>query len=359
MTQKITICVLAFLAFGLFAKSQTLGELKSKVDNSGQNPKKKASKEVYISNFNVLVEVYREDVDYKGKREFRGKGRAEATAKAALGLQGVDPDLLQKSVDELYGEMLADLKAQGFTFIGADRAATTDFYKKAVPFEGPLVRESANPGMLEIIPTQFKGLATEKTAEGESSKKQGLFSGFKSLGNVVSGGNNALSKDLDDAIILDINLVMSWSETGGSWLTGLAGANAQIKTNLALGSKAISAPKNKKWGSKGGEDYYSLETDFNVAQGSGLKKTVWKGYLKKPLYIQGAMENTKVESFNRGDVATSMDNGIYKITTWTSTISKDAKMLTVDGEKFANALYISGNAFIKDQLNYLFDKYKK
>lgn len=238
------------------------------------------------------------------------------------------------------------------------RLVMTDFYKKAVPFNGPIVRESVNPGMLEIMPTQFKGYASQKTAEKGLSKKQGMFSGLKQLGNMVTGGNNALSKDLDDAIILDINLVMSWSETGGSWLTGLAGANAQIKTNLALGTKVISAPKKKGFGSKGAEDYYGLETAFNVAQGSGLKKVVWKGYLKNPIYISGVIEDTKVQSFNRGDVATSFDNTIYKVTTWNSTISEKAKMIEVDSKLFADALYLSGQKFIEDQLNYLVDKYQ-
>ncbi|AGC75744.1 hypothetical protein LX97_00429 [Nonlabens dokdonensis] len=360
MTKKITICVLAFLAFGLFAKSQNLGELKSKVANSGQNPKKKASKEVYISNFNVLVEIYREDTDYKAKREFRGKGRGEAKANAALGLSGVDAIKLQEKVDQLYKELVADLESKGFTILEADAVKDTKFYKKAIPLNGPVLRESANPGMLEIIPTNFKGYASVKDAEGTSSKKSGLFSGFKAVGKAVSGGNNALSKEINDAIVLDINLVMSWSETGGSWLKSLGGANARIKTNLTLGSKAITAPKKKGIRFKGAEDVYNLETDFNLSQGSGLRKTVWKGYLKKPLTIEGVIEDTKVESYNRGEASQSYDVGnIYTVTYWESTISENAKMVAVDPDKFANALYLSGKTFIDDQLNYMFEKYSK
>lgn len=339
--------------------AQSLGTLKTKVMNSGQNPKRKASKEVYVSNFNVLVEIYREDTDYKGKREFRGKGRGEATANAALGLAGVEPGQLQAKVDQLYNEMIADLKSKGFTILDASAAQNTDFYKKAVPLKGPILRESANPGMLEVIPSQFAGFASNKDAEGKSSKKSGFLSGFKAVGKAISGGNNALSKDMDDAIILDINLVMSWSETGGSWLQSLGGANAKIKTNLALGTKAITAPKKKGLRFKGAEDVYNLETDFNLSQGSGLRKTVWKGYLKKPLTIGGVIEDTKVESYNKGDAAQSYEVGnLYKVTEWTSTISDKAKMVEVDPELFADALYVSGKAFINDQLSYMYDKYK-
>lgn len=110
---KYIIALLVFTSFISASSAQTLSEFKSKFDNFGVKPKKKASKQNYINSFNVLVEVYREDLDYKGKREFRGKGRAEATAQAALGLVGVDGELLQQKKDQLYNEFLSDLRKCG------------------------------------------------------------------------------------------------------------------------------------------------------------------------------------------------------------------------------------------------------
>ncbi|WP_179020558.1 hypothetical protein [Winogradskyella forsetii] len=338
-------------------QSQTLGEFKTKVDNFGTKPKKKSSKKIYINSFNVMVEVYREDIDYKGKREFRGKGRAEATSQAALGLLGVDGELLQQKTDQLYSEFIEDLKAKGFQIMTSDQVKDVDYYRKSVAFKGPMVRESANPGMLEIIPTSFSGFTSEKNAEGKKSQKSGLFPGLNGASKLVRN-TNMLSKQLDDAIVIDVNLALTWSETGGSWFAGLGGANAQVKTNLALGEKAVSAP-NENGKSKGKEDYYILPNDFVVAQGSGLKKVTWKGYLKKPIGISGVIQDTKVQSYNKGNVATSYDIGnMYKVTSWTSSISENAKFVEVDGEQFSEALYMSGKAFIKDQLNYLFDQYK-
>lgn len=349
----------AIFLFSAFAKAQSLGDVKVKVMNSGQNPKKKASKEVYIANFNALVEIYREDVDYKAKRDFRGKGRGEATAEAALGLKGVDTDLLLSKVDELYDEMIADLKSKGYTLLNVDKAKNTKFYKKAVPLKGPIMRESATPGFLEIVPSNFNGLASKKAAEGKDSKKRGFLSGFKAVGNALSGGNNALSKEMDDAIILDITLVMSWSETGGGWLKSMSGANAKIKTNLALGTKTVTAPVKKGLRMKGQESVFDLETAFNLSQGSGLRKTVWKGYLKKPLQINGVLENVKVESFNKGETIKTYDVGnMWTVTEWSSTLSENAKMVEVDSDKFADSLYLSGKAFINEQLDYMNKKYK-
>lgn len=336
--------------------SQELSEVKAKFDNYQSKPKKNASKKVYINSFNVLVEVYREDVDYKGQREFRGKGRAEALAKAALGLQGVDAGLLQQKTDLLFEEFIQSLESNGFEIIDASQVSSTDYYKNAEPHKGPMVRESANPGLLEVLPAGFNGFTSKANAAGEEDKKQGLMSSFKSLGKLVKN-TNMLSKELDDAIVIDVNLTLTWSETGGSWLTGLGSADAKIKTNLALGEKAVSAPSaNGK--SKGKEDYYILPNDFLVAQGSGLKKVELKGYLKKPIYIIGVISNTVVQSNNAGNVAKSFDLGNSVITTWTSSVSKNAKFVEVDPIKFSDALYLSGKAFINSQLDYLFDLYK-
>lgn len=358
MKKNVFLSLALLLSLVTLVQAQTLDELKTKVMNSGQNPKKKkASKEIYISNFNVLVEVYREDRDKKAKSEFRGKGRGEASAFAALGLQGLQPDLLQLKVDALYNDMITDLESKGFIILNKEKAAATSFYKNASELKGPILRESANPGFLEIIPTRFDGFATKREAEGKASKKSGFLSGFKAVGDAVSGGNNKLSKQMDDAIILDVNLVMSWSESGGSWLKSLGAANARIKTNLALGDKSVQAVDESGF-FKGQENAYDLKTDFNISQGGGLRKVVWKGYLKKPLYISGVIDpETEVESYNKGEVAKSYEVGIYKITEWTSTISENAKMVTVDAQKFADALYLAGDAFLDDQLNYLFDKY--
>lgn len=357
-TTKHILTVLVILFTVSLVQAQTLGEYKLKYDNFGMKPKKGASKKVYINSFNVMVEVYREDVDYKGKREFRGKGRAEAKATAALGLKGVDTDLLQSETDKLYTEFINDLKSNGFVVLDGTAAKETKFHDKSVPFNGPLVRESANPGMLEIVPNGFVGYTTSRNADGKSNNKSsGLLSGFKAIGKLAKNGNT-LSKQMDNIIVIDVNLALTWSKTGGSWLKGLGGANAKIETNLALGSKQVSAPKKKGLRMKGAEDYFTIPNEFSVAQGGGMRKITWKGYLKKPININGVLDNVKVESSNKGAVAQSYDVGnLYKVTSWTSTISSKAKFVEVDGQKFADALYLSGNRFIKDQLNYLFEKY--
>lgn len=350
------------LSFCLTAplSAQNLSEFKSAFENSGIKPKKKAPRKVYINTFKVMVEMYREDVDYKAKKEFRGQGRGEATAAAALGLTGVNTKALQDKADKLYEEFVADLTSKGFTIINVNEAKKAEYFKNAKDFTGPLVRESANPGILEILPSNFRGLTTERDLAGKKDNKStGLMANFQSLKGIVKN-TNVLSKQLDDAIVIDVNLVLGWSEAGSNWIRSMAGANAKVQTNLALGSKEVSAPKtDNALSSRGREEYYKLPNTMTVAQGSGLKGVTWEGYLKKPIFIGGVLDDAKAESFNRGAASKTYELGNqFIVTEWRSTFSKNAKFVQVDGEKFADALYLSGSAFLADQLNYFYNQYK-
>jgi len=348
--------LLLLLSFGVSAEAQTLGDVNAKLDHWGQKPKGKMPMKAYISDFQVLVEVYREDVDYKKEREFRGIGRGEATAQAALGLKGVDADLLQAEVDKLYAEFIAELKAKGYAIIDVETAAKTDYYKNAELMNGPNIRESANPGYLEILPTGASFMVSKREAEGKANNKKGIMNNLKMIGNAVAGPNQ-LSKDLDDALVIEVKLALNFSEAGSSWFKSLSGANAQVKTNLMMGTHTVQAPKTKGLRMKGQEEVYTMPTSVEFYQGAGLKKIQSKGYLKKPIYISGVIDDTKASAFDRGKSITYTNIGdLYVVKNTYSTISSNATFAETDGAKMAEALYKSGSAFIDEELKEFFDK---
>ena len=354
-TNYFYVLMLLLFFLGSSAQSQTLTAVNAKLDHWGQKPNKKMTKKAYISDFQVLVEVYREDLDYKEKREFRGKGRGEATAEAALGLQGVDAQLLQEEVDKLYAEFVADLKAKGYELVDVDRAAKTDYYKNAERMNGPNVRESANPGYLEILPSGASFMVTKREAEGKANNKDGFLNRFKAVGTAISGPNQ-LSKDLDDALVIDVKLALNFSESGSNWFKSLSGANAQVKTNLMMGTHTVQAPKKKGLRMNGREEAYTIPTSIEFYQGSGLKKIQSKGYLKKPIYISGVIDDTKSSAFDKGAVTTYTNIGdLYIVKNSYSTISSNAKFAETDGKKMADALYKAGSAFIDEELKEFFD----
>lgn len=341
--------------FSTSLSAQQIGELKVKLDHWGQKPSDKMSKNVYISDFQVMVEVYREDVDYKKEKEFRGIGRGEATAEAAVALKGVDPKLLQIQVDKLYTEFVADLIAKGYTLIDVETAAKTDYYKNAERINGPNVRESANPGYLEILPSGASFMVSKREAEGKANNKAGIMGNLKMVGKAVSGPNQ-LSKDLDDALIIEVKLALNFSEAGSNWLKSLSGANAQVKTNLMLGTHTVQAPKTKGLRMKGQEEVYTIPTTIEFYQGAGLKKIQSKGYLKSPIYISGVIDDTKSSTFDKGAAITYTNIGdLFVVKNTYSTISTNAKFAETDGVKLADGLYKSASAFLNEELKEFFD----
>ncbi|WP_028376488.1 hypothetical protein [Leeuwenhoekiella sp. MAR_2009_132] len=335
--------------------AQQVSELNVKLDHWGQKPSDKMSKNVYISDFQVMVEVYREDVDYKKEKEFRGIGRGEATAQAALGLKGVDAQLLQAQVDKLYSEFVADLKAKGYTLIDVETAAKTDYYKNAERMQGPNIRESANPGYLEILPSGASFMVSKREAEGKSSNKAGIMGNLKMVGKAVSGPNQ-LSKDLNDALIIEVKLALNFSEAGSNWFKSLSGANAQVKTNLMLGTHTVQAPKTKGLRMKGQEEVYTIPNTIEFYQGAGLKKIQSKGYLKKPVYISGVIDDTKSSAYDKGASITYTNIGdLFVVKNTYSTISTNAKFAETDGVKLADGLYKSASAFLNEELKEFFD----
>ncbi|RMB56501.1 hypothetical protein EAX61_13895 [Dokdonia sinensis] len=353
MKTKLLIGILLVLGT-ITAQAQTLGELNTKLSHTQQKPSKKMPSKAYIASFNVLVEVYREDVDYKAKSSFRGKGRGEAKAMAALGLKGVNTEAIQAKVDALYADFVSQLENNGMEVLAGNVASGTDYFKNAVVMEGPSLRESANPGYIECIPSGATFYVSKREAEGKASKKDGFLSGFKAVGKALSGPNQ-LSKDLDDVLVIEVDLALNYSEAGSSWFKSIGAANAQIKTNLMLGTHTVAAPVKKGLRMKGQESTYRIPTRIGFYQGSGLKRVTSEGILKKPLYIGSVVENTKVSTYDKGKASTTYDIGnLYRVTEWRSSISENAKFVEVDGERLADALYESSNAFLSDQINQFF-----
>ena len=354
-TNYFYVLLLVVVLSGVSVQAQTLSEVKAKLDHWGQKTKGKMPMKAYISDFQVLVEVYREDVDYKGKREFRGIGRGEATAQAALGLKGIDTDLLQAEVDKLYAEFVADLKAKGYTLIDVETAAKTNYYKNAERMSGPNIRESANPGYLEILPAGGNFMVSKREAAGKANNKKGILNNLKMVGKSISGPNQ-LSKDLDDALVIEVKLALNFSEAGSSWFKSLSGANAQVKTNLMMGTHTVQAPKTKGLRMKGQEEVYTMPTSIEFYQGAGLKKVQSKGYLKSPIYISGVIDDTQSSAYDKGKAITYTNIGdLYVVKNTYSTISTNAKFAETDGAKMADALYKAGSAFIDEELKEFFD----
>lgn len=323
---------------------------------------KNAPKKIFINSFNVNFEIYKEAIDFKlGTNGGRiGGNTSNATAKAAVGLEGVDANLMLSKTNELYQNFINRITKEGYEIIAPEIAAKTDVFKGWYQASGPAVAESLS-GIINCIPEGYSSFYKRKTAKGEVKK------GF--LGGV--GLQAKLSKALENAIIADVNLYVMFSEEGSDWMKGRA-AKVKIKTNLRLidnYSIAIPVQKKKKKGLgkilgsvsiKGATDYYPASSNVTFSQGKvGLgTKASFIGSLKDDVEIDGVLKKQKVVAYQKQGsfVPTSFSTFSNYLEAKKDRFSTTTKWIKVDANKYAEGFYNACNTFLTKQLDELFDK---
>ncbi|AQS94061.1 hypothetical protein BXQ17_08275 [Polaribacter sp. BM10] len=357
MKKNILLSVALCLSFTLNA--QTLDNLKITSKKYGLSKMKKAQKKIYINSFNVNFEIYKEAIDFKagGNGGRIGGNTSSATAKAAVGLSGVDANKMQAKTNKLFENFKQRLKSEGYEIISADVAGKAKSLEKWNKATGPFMKENI-PGVITCAPENYVFYYKKKGALG--------------LGGL--GIQAKLSKELGDVIIADVNLNVMFSESGNDWMKGRA-AKVKIKTNLRLvNDYVITVPqklKKKKstlgklFGSvkiKGAVDTYPINSMISFSYGkAGLgSQAQFNGTLKDDAEISGVMKKEKIVAYQK--------QGSFTPTSFTSfsnyldakedRFSKNAKWITVDSDAFANGFYIACNTFIDKQLNAFFSKIK-
>lgn len=361
----LNIMLLTFLAFSFQTNAQDVANIKVNNKFYGARTMKKAPKKIYINSFNVNFEYYKEAVDFKlGTNGGRiGGNTSNATARAAIGLGGIQSQIMLDKTNELYSKFINRLKSEGYEIVSADEAGKTDLYKDWKKASGPNIGESFT-GIINVIPEGFSYYYKRKTAKGEVKK------GF--LGGV---GNQAkLSKALGDAIIADVNLFVMFTENGSDLFKGKA-AKVKLKTNLRLSKDYMISvpvkPKKKKstvgkiFGSvtvKGATDYYPASSNISFMQGKvGLgTKAAFTGTLKEDLEINGVVEKQKVVAYQKQGsfVPTSFSTFSSYLTAKADRFSTTAKWIDVDTNKFADGFYNACDTFLTKQLDAFFSKLK-
>lgn len=320
-TRLITTMV---LLMGLSTVSaQSLGDFKpGKAGPKSLERPKFDNKNVYIADFAVHYQVYSEkSASKKGGSGIFGKVMGAAKASLAVGLD-ISQETLQNITDKAYADFVADLKAQGFNVMNAEEAKNTEYYKG--------YKYSTN---LSIIPSHSMegGVTVHPQNVGFFYKENG------------SGTNTTkLSKELDDAAVVRVDLHVVFVETRGSNKSGI-GANVVAKTNLVLSDKNTIAHfivgRNKIGGSPLGE---------------------YQGVLKKDLDIDGVIKEEKITNY----VASDYDNWGTSTAFGTVYSAKNkatskAAIVSADAGKYEKGVELAIDTFLKHHVNEFKDKFFK
>ncbi|GAB7256241.1 hypothetical protein [Polaribacter sp. OB-PA-B3] len=353
MKKIILLSIAICLSFTFTA--QELQNFKPKNYTYGLKNLRKNPKKIYIANFNVNIQVYKDAQDKKvGSKDYRkGKVVGDAKAVAAVGLGTLDKKLVQRKVNQLYNDYLTELKNNGFEVISSEVAGKTSSYDGWTKAEGPFVKESEIPGVVKIVPENYSYYYKE-----QSKFKNKLFKKLRVNANISS----TISKELDNALVSDIELYFLFTEDGAKdWLKGNA-AKVKINVNYRLinATAITNIKKNKGLFSVGSKttDRVNSRVDFTQGKNNigGSALSFYSGILKNDLEISGVMKKEKIVAYQRQD--TDRITSFKNFAIAEDKTSKNVNIINVDSNKFSEGFYMAGKEFIFYHLNEVLKNYK-
>jgi len=327
-----TSIIILFLSLcsttGLYA--QQLGSFEPKSNKHGLGKLKKVKKKIYIAKFNVNYEVFKSSKDYSaGGSTFGGGVRGSAEASAAVGLKGISESDLQEKTDQLYQEYIAMLKNAGFEIISADEAGKTEAYENWDRLSGGSVNKSQLPGVLTVRPSGYDYFVKRVSKKGK--EKTGLIANYP-----------ALSKDMNNAIIGEVDLTVMFSENGKQYFKAGGFAKVKIKTNLrVIDNYTITAPKKSIM--KGG-GIETINVTSRVAFYSGkiglASLSGYDGILKKPLEIENVIPEEKIVAMSvaKSD-AMGTDWGVIRVYSAEASETSKMQLFDIDSKLYSESAY--------------------
>ncbi|MEP2669047.1 MAG: hypothetical protein ABJH04_08630 [Cyclobacteriaceae bacterium] len=207
------IIVIGAMVFALLSSLNIQAQLiTDKVVDVGQVQAKnfdEAPKKVFIKNFKVYYQMIAEaEKTIHGGRQFGGGSyKGDATARLAVGVEGVEPEQLQELTNQIYNEYVNKLKGLGMEVYNSKDYPNMEFFAEDELLDGPRINQEQIEGSLMVVPDGFSYYVKRVTKKG---KEKGSF--ISNLGGAATSefsssvyhkGLPKVSQELDDMIVVD------------------------------------------------------------------------------------------------------------------------------------------------------------
>lgn len=337
--KKLIFTLLAATVFSA-AMAQTIGEIEYKDFGYGQKKFDKAPKKIFIAQFRVVYQLMADWTETaQGGYQLGGGVRGKATARLAVGLQGIEETDLKEITDNLYNEYVNKLKAEGYEILPASAAAGTETYAEFEQKTGGDLSLAQYPGYIMSIPSGFEYFVKRTTKKGVEKK-------------TFLDESPKLSADLDGAVVAKVNLVVKFvqeAESGASKALGkLSGGVAKLvmETDLRLANDGVVAAG-------------AFTTDAALTQAMytyAVRKIAPEAQstfqLKNQVDVTGVVEKKKYKSVETAQTdmwGTSV--GAMRIFSADNTYFENLQAVPVDAAKFKAGVMEAGGKFISVTLN--------
>ncbi len=286
---------------------------------------KKAPNKVYIQSFRVMFQV----MATATAKSMEGARRGATQTSMTVAVTGVDLTDFQEVTDRLYNDMIASLQSKGYEIVPAEEAGKTEHYKDWTPKTGGTASYAQIPGHVMITPTGYSYFVK---AESKSGKEKGTFTDRTAI----------LSKQLDDAIVLDVSMVFPFVEMDAS-SSSMLGFSA-VKATVDFGMNTNVS------GTAGALRENMVKVVYGNA-GMGQAEAYLPMVLKKKVTADGVFFDRKFKEFTSAQLNKVYDAGYYSIVSTENKNQSVTHEAACDPEKYKAASLRMGSDLINESLN--------
>lgn len=356
---KKLLFIIFLVGISGMVSSQTLGEFSpvAKTKKSTQ-PKPNHSKEIYIANFSVNYQIFNKQTALK-KGEVTAWGVTGSTKTGlTIGLDGLTVEELQSLTNELYNDFINDLKANGFTLVSDKTARESKFYEEYNTYENIEMTMAEAHGVARFYPQNRKFYFKGMSADGK--KKQGRF--LDAIGPQTTDVGRAselmklgkLSRELDDATIVDVNLYVLFLSSTKGGLVGGTKVGVQTHLNLADNELIAYGESIKSFGVQGRKHAKTFQavSSVDAVKGgnklNGFPSLQYTGSLKKGLEINGVIENEEITAITKEATDNWGSQTVFgKLYTAEGRASSHTATISPDPSKYKDGVKEAVNTFLK------------
>lgn len=340
---------IVLLIISIDVTSQTVSEVKIKDRSVGTNQLKKKPKNVFVNDFVVHYQFYNQK-EKSSKGGFVGNVlKGDAKSKLFLGLDNLTEQNFIDITNELFLDFKKQLNDKGYSFIDAKKYENTDALKGRERQENVPVAYDIYPGVASVHPSNYPFYSSNENF-------------FK-----MNYGSK-LSKDLEDAVVVKVELFVFFIEDKNSWAQRNKSANIKVETQLrivaydhikAINEKEVSKLQALTIGKKKQIDIPAQsQIEFTCGRNpiGGSPDVSYIGNIKEDVKIDGAFQTQTIKSEAKNDedyIGTETAFGkVYRAQNITV---ENSYILPVDVEKYKAGVIKGGKAFLKAHIDEILD----
>lgn len=338
----ISVFTLFFLSQNSF--SQDISEVKCK-SQGGTGKLKGKPKKVFVNNFVVHYQFYNKKQKSSSGGFANGVLKGSSKAEMFVGLDNLTEKDFQEVTNRIFDNFKQDFKNKGYEIIDANTLSGVKALEGREKMQYSAAMYDQYPGVMSVSPSNHT---------------------FYSYTESVFKPNYAsnLSKDLDNAVVANVELFVFFVEDENSWAKKNTKSEIKVDTQLRLVSydhvRAVNEEKVSKLraltlGKKKDEVMFAqckVELICGRAPIGGSAEVAFIGTLKDDVQVNGAYEAEKVSSYAKShEDNLGIETAIGRTYSTIDTKASTALVIDVDVEKYKKGVAMASNAFIDCQIS--------